>query len=131
MENSMDIPWKIKMEQPDDQQFHSWVFIQSVTLIGKDMQSKYSLQHFYNSQNMEETQVSIQRWLKKKWYIYIYIHTHTHTHMNISHKKEQNLSICNTWINLEYIIPSERSQRQILYNLTYMWKLRTKTDEQT
>ena len=43
-----------------------------------------------------------------------------------------------TWMDLESIIPSEVSQRQIPYDITYIWNLKTdanelmyKTDSQT
>ena len=62
----------------------------------------------YNSQDMEATQVSIHGWINN---VYV-VHTHTHTHTGIllSHKKEWNLAICITWINLKSIMLSEISQ---------------------
>ena len=34
-----------------------------------------------------------------------------------------------TWIDLEIFIPSEVRQRQISYNITYMWNLKYDTNE--
>ena len=61
----------------------------------------------YNRQDMEATQVSTDRWMDKEntvcigvcvW-VHTQTHTHTHTHTHtlwkISHRKRQNLSICN------------------------------------
>ena len=64
----------------------------------------------YNSQDMEATQVSLHGWMNK---VYV-VHTHTHTHTGIllSHKKEWNLAICITWINLKSIMLSEISQSE-------------------
>ena len=69
----------------------------------------------YNYQDMEATQVSINRWMDKKkmWYIGILL----------SHKKEWKFAICNTMDGL-----SEISQREILYDTTYMSYLKNKTN---
>ena len=40
-----------------------------------------------------------------------------HDGILLSHKKE-------LWMDLEIIILSEESQRQILYDITYMWNLK-------
>ena len=47
---------------------------------------------------------------------HIYIHTHTYTHNGIllSHRKNEILPFAATWIDLENIILSEVSQKQIL-----------------
>lgn len=52
----------------------------------------------------------------------IYI-SYIYDEISFSHlkkKKEENLAIFNHWMDLEGIIPSELSQRQILYDLTYL-----------
>ena len=36
-----------------------------------------------------------------------------------------------TWMDLEDIMVSEINQRQTLYDITYMWNLKNKTNEQT
>ena len=51
-------------------------------------------------------------------------HTHTHTHNGIlvSYKKKHEiLPFATLWMDLEGIMFSEISQRQILYDITYMW----------
>ena len=65
-------------------------------------------------------------WIKKIWY------THTHTGILLNHKKEQNQAICS---NLDVTrddhtkwSKSER-ERQIPYDLTYMWNLKYNTNE--
>lgn len=74
----------------------------------------------YNCQNTEATQVSINRWMDKKkmWYIGILL----------SHKKEWIFAFAATWMDLEDIMLSEISQREILYDTTYMWYLKNKTN---
>ena len=36
------------------------------------------------------------------------------------------MSFAATWMDLKIIIPSEARQRQISYNITYMWNLKKK-----
>ena len=40
----------------------------------------------------------------------IYIHTHTHNGILLSHKKNEMLLFATTWIDLEGIMLSEKSQ---------------------
>ena len=55
----------------------------------------------------------------------VYIYTNG---MLLSHKKELNFVICNDMDGLEGILLSELSQikkdKQILYDITYMWNLK-------
>ena len=44
-------------------------------------------------------------------------------------KKSKILPFPTTWIELENIMLSEISQRQIPYDFTYMWNLKNKTDK--
>ena len=86
----------------------------------------------YSSQNMEADCPSTDKWINKIWCvcIYIYIHTHTHTYNGIllSHKKEWNVAICSNMDghggHYAKWNKSDR-ERQILYDITYMWNLKT------
>ena len=51
----------------------------------------------------------------------------------LSHKNNKILPFVATWIELESVMLSEISQteRQILYDFTYMWNLKKKTNENT
>ena len=46
-------------------------------------------------------------------------------------KKNEILLFAVTWMDLKGIMLSEISQRQILYDFTYMWNPKNKTNEQT
>ena len=59
----------------------------------------------YNSQNMEATQMSTDRWIKKLWYIYT-IEYYSAIKSNIFE------SVLMRWMNLESIIQSEVSQKE-------------------
>ena len=49
---------------------------------------------------------------------------HIYNGILLSHtKKNEIMLFAATWMDLEIIILSEVSQRQILYNITYMWNL--------
>ena len=50
--------------------------------------------------------------------------THIYNGIFFSHKKKQILLFATTWTHLDGIMLSETSQRQILYDLTYIWKLK-------
>ena len=60
--------------------------------------------------------------------VYVYTHTHTHTHTHTmeyySAINNENLLFTAMWMHLEGIMLSERSQRQIPYDTTYMWNLK-------
>ena len=62
--------------------------------------------------------------------VHIYVHTHTHTHKMeyyLAIKKNEILPFATKWMDLESIMLSEISQRQILYDITYMWNLKKKS----
>ena len=60
---------------------------------------------------------TIEEWIKKMWYIY--------TMENYSGiKKNEIMPFAAPWMGLEIIILSEVNQRQILYDITYMWNLK-------
>ena len=73
-----------------------------------------------NSQDVEATLMSIDRWIKKMWYMY--------NGILLSHKKEWNNALWSTMNGLrDYHIKwsmSER-ERQISCDFTYMWNLKT------
>ena len=58
----------------------------------------------YNSQDMEATQVSINRWMNKEDMVYI--------QWNISHKKNEILPFAAMWMDLKNIMLSEISQTE-------------------
>ena len=57
--------------------------------------------------------------------IYIYIHRTERGDGTFSHKKKEILSFLTTWIDFKGAKLSEINQRQIPYDLTYMWVLKT------
>ena len=44
-------------------------------------------------------------------------------------KKNEILPFVTTWMDLEHIMLSEIRERQILYEFTYIWNLKNKTDD--
>ena len=76
---------------------------------------------FTNSQDMETTYVSINRWMDKEDVVYI------HNGILLSHKKEWNNAICsNMDAPRDYHTKGSKSdgERQISYAITYMWNLK-------
>ena len=62
-------------------------------------------------------------WIKKMWYIYI-------MEYYSAIKKNEIMSFAATWMQLEIIILSmSERERQIPYNITYMWNLKYGTNE--
>ena len=66
----------------------------------------------FNSQDMETTYVSINRWIKKKGYTHMRAHTHTHTQWNTINwlKKKGILPFLTAYMDLEGMMLSEISQ---------------------
>ena len=60
----------------------------------------------------------------------IHIHTRAHTGILLSHKNE-NLPFAAMWVGLEGSTLRNKSdrERQILYDITYIWNLKTKAIE--
>ena len=58
-------------------------------------------------------------------YIYIYIYTYIHTVEYYSAiRMYEILPFAATWMDQHTIILSEVTQRQILYDITYMWNIK-------
>ena len=57
-------------------------------------------------------------WIRKIWYIYT-----MEQYSDI--KKNETMPFAATWMDLEFIILSEVSQRQISFDIIYMWNLKT------
>ena len=79
----------------------------------------------HNSQDMETIYICINRWMDKD-VVRIY------NGILLNHNKEQNSIICNnTDATGEYHTKWSQSERerQILYDITYMWNLKHNTNE--
>ena len=77
----------------------------------------------YNSQDMETTWVSISRWMDQEAVVYI------DNGILLSHKKEWNFVICTDGLGGHCAKWNKSGrERQILYDITYMWNLRKKTN---
>ena len=78
--------------------------------------------------------MSTDRWMDKEDVVNTHIHTHTHTHNGIllSHKKEWNNAICsNMEAPRDYNTKGSKweRERQIPYDITYMWNPKYDTNE--
>ena len=65
----------------------------------------------YNSQDMEATQVSINRRMDKEDVVYTHTHTHTLEYYSAI-KKNEILPFARMWMDLESIMLSEISQTE-------------------
>ena len=78
----------------------------------------------YNSQDMQTTQVPINRWMDKKdGGVYIYIYT---VEYYSAIKKNEILTFSAMWVDLEDIMLSEvKSEKdKLLCDITYIWSLK-------
>ena len=76
-----------------------------------------------NSQVWKEPKCPLMdEWIKKMWYIYA-------MEYYSAVKKNEILPFATTWMELEGIMLSGITERQISYDFTYMWNLRYETDE--
>ena len=124
------------------QQFLFWVFNpkKTKTLVQKDKSiRRVTVALFITAKLWKQPKcLSIDEWIKMWYiyihiicvYIYIYIHTHTHNGIFVRYKK-WNLAICKTMNgsrrNYAKWNKSYR-QRQISYELTYMWHQKNGTN---
>ena len=76
--------------------------------------------------------LSIDEWIKELWSIYPSISICIYNGILLSHKKEYNLAICDNMDGPRGYAKWNKSdrKRQILYDFTYMWNLKNKTNEQ-
>ena len=56
------------------------------------------------------------------------MHTHTHSGILLSHEKNDIMPLAATWIDLKNNILSEVSQRQVFYDIIYIWSLKHNTN---
>ena len=67
----------------------------------------------YNRQDMEGTQIPMtDEWMKKMWYGTLAI------------KHNEVMPFAAAWMDPEIIIFSEERERQIPYDITYMWNIK-------
>ena len=59
----------------------------------------------------------MDEWIKKMWCIYT-------MEYYSAMKKNEIMAFVATWVDLEIIIPGEVSERQMLYDITYIWNLK-------
>ena len=89
----------------------------------RDMYHNVHCSTIYNSQDMEATQVSINRWMDKEDVAHIY------NGILLSHKKKRNWVICSE-VNGPRVCHTEWSkserEKQIPYANTYVWNLKKK-----
>ena len=80
----------------------------------------------YNSQDMETTYMSINRWMDKEDVVCIYT-----TEYYSAIKKNEIMPFAATWMDLEMIILSEVSQKENdkYHDITYMWNLKYDPNE--
>ena len=86
------------------------------------------LQTILQSYSNQDSMVLVQK--KEVFCLFShFLHTHTHTHTQeyyLGMRKNELILLVATWTNLENIILSEESQReiQISYDITYVWMLK-------
>ena len=80
---------------------------------------------------MEATQVSTNiQLIQNIQCVYIYTHTHTHNEILLSHLKNEILPFGPVWMDLENTMLCETDrERQPVYDITYIWKLKNNTNK--
>ena len=82
------------------------------------MHSNVHCSTIYNSHHMEVTQMSTNRVMDKENVLYRI------NYILLSHKKNTIMPFAATWMDLEFVLLSEVRERQISYDITYMWNLK-------
>ena len=99
------------------QQSHSWAYIQG----WGEMHPYVHSSTIHNSQVVETTQMSINRWMDKEDVVHMY------NEIFLSHKREQNNAICSNMDGpRDYHTKGSKSKRekQIPYDIIYMQNLK-------
>ena len=110
---------KLKFELPYDPAIPLLGIYLEKTNLKRYMHPSVHCSTIYNSQDMEATSISINRWMDKEEVVYIY------NGILLSHKKNEIMPFIATWMDLEIITLSGISQRKtnISYNLYVQSKL--------
>ena len=138
MENSLEIPQKSKIEIPYDPAILGSYLKEMRSLSGRYMCTPMFIAALFTvAKTWKLPKCSLMNdWIKKMGYIhilktgslllYIYLKvTHTYTYICITHNtmkyysaiKKEILPFVTKWVNLECIVLSEISQRQIMHDL--------------
>ena len=100
------------------QQFHSWAYYLEKIIIRKDTRTPMFTALFTIARMWKESKCpSTEEWIRKIWYIYT-------MEYYSAIKKNEIMPFAATWMDLETVILSEVSQRQISYDITYIWRLK-------
>ena len=117
---------KLKVELPYDPGILLLAIYLEKTIIQKDTCTPVFIAELFTMAKTwkQPKYPSTEEWIKKMWYIYT---------MEYSSAINKNavMPFVATWMDLEIIILSEVSQteRQISYDITYMWNLKNDTNE--
>ena len=115
------------MEAPQKTKFRITIWSSNPTsghISGQNYNLKRYKHPYVHSSSKQPKCPSTDEWIKKMWCIY-------EVEYYSAIKKNGVLLFVATWMNLESIMLSETSQRkkQILYDITYMWNLKNKTNQ--
>jgi len=99
-------------------QSHSWACMQKNCHSKRYMHSNVHCSTIYNSHHMEVTQMSTNRVMDKENVLYRI------NYILLSHKKNTIMPFAATWMDLEFVLLSEVRERQISYDIAYMWNLK-------